>query len=288
MTTGCGVRSWNVATHEEITTTGDAHEIHVSNIAISPKGFLVTASDDGSVRLWDAATNKRRWKFQADSWVRGLALSPDGSLVAGSSLDDSVHVMNCRDGREIYRLAGHGQVGGQRTLAFLPDSKRLASWGDDYYLRVWDMKTGKARLEHAIRPKGVEFPDEEDVQRGRAEELFVDATAFTADAKTLVLDTNGQYHLFETDTGKEKLMFPNDGRSGNSLAISANGKYLLTSSYGDSQVGKHTVNLVDLNSGTVFAASFHSGHRRKPLSFREGQQNLRDECGWPYRRNLSL
>ena len=92
--------------------------------------------------------------------MRAVAVSPDGALVAGSSLDDAVYVWNSSSGRQIYRLAGHGRYGGRRDLSFFADSRGLASWGDDFYLRVWDMKTGKARLEHAIRPKGIEFPDD--------------------------------------------------------------------------------------------------------------------------------
>jgi WD40 repeat protein len=252
VTAGCAVRFWNVATWQEITATGEAHESYASNIAVSSKGILATASDDGSVRLWDAATTKQRWKFTAEHWVRGLALSPDGNLVAASSLDDAVHVLDSRGGREIYRLAGHGQLGGRRTLGFFPDSKRLASWGDDYYLRVWDMKTGKARLEHPIRPKGIDFPDEEDDRRGRGKmEFDFSAATLSPDAKTLVLDISGHFHLFDTSTGKEKVMFASEGRLRDSLAISTNGKYLLASSYGDSQVGKHPVNLIDLGSGSA-------------------------------------
>src|SRR5262249_8613754 len=147
------------------------------NILVAPQGFLVTAGDDGSVRAWDAATTKQLWKFTANNWVRGAAVSPDGSLMAASSLDDAAYLLDGRSGRQIYRLVGHGRYGGQRSLAFLEDGRGLASWGDDFYLRVWDTKTGKARLEHAIRPKGIDFPEDEEDARDNRKRLGLDSAA---------------------------------------------------------------------------------------------------------------
>ena len=81
--------------------------------------------------------------------------------MAALSMDDTLRVLDSRAGREIYHLPGHGEFGIRRLLGFSSDSRSLVSWGDDYYLRVWDMKTGKARLEHPIRPKGIDFPKDE-------------------------------------------------------------------------------------------------------------------------------
>jgi WD40 repeat protein len=251
LTYGCGVRFWDMASRKEITAAGDAHQTYPSSIIVSPKGFLVTAGDDGSVRLWDVTSSKQRWKTTTEHWVRAAALSPDGSLVAASSLDDAVYVYDARTGRQIYRLAGHGQLGGQRALRFLSDGGSLASWGDDYYLRVWDMKTGKARLEHAIRPKGVNFPDEEDARRDFKFEFFSAATAFTPDAKTFIIDVARHFHLFDSNSGKETFMFPSEGRMRDAMAISPDGKRLLASSYGDFRIGNHSVSLVDLTSGST-------------------------------------
>jgi WD40 repeat protein len=252
VTCGCSVRLWDLASRREVTAIGDAHESYASSIIVSPKGFLLTAGDDGSVRVWDAATTRQRWKSMAEHWVRAIALSPDGGLVAASSLDDAVYVWDRRTGRQLYRLAGHGQHGGQRSLRFTVDGRSLASWGDDYYLRVWDMKTGKARLEHAIRPKGIDFPDEEDAPRERKRfGLDFAASTFTPDAKTFVLDIGAHFHLFDTGSGKETFMFPSEGRFRDALSISPDGKSLLASSYGDFEIGNHSLSLVDLTSGST-------------------------------------
>ena len=249
---GCGVRLWDVATRKETTPIGDAHESYASSMVVSPQGFVVTADDDGSVRAWDAATTKQRWKFLAEHWVRAIAVSADGSLVAASSLDDLVHVLDGRTGRVIYRLAGHGRQGGYRTLGFFPNGRSLASFGDDYYLRVWDMKTGKARLEHAIRPKGMKFPDEDDATNDGKKDLA--PATLTADARALVLGL-GRFHFFDTGTGKEVGLFASEDRAGERIsgfgyfAMSPNGKYLLASESGDYRAGKHSLSLIDVRSG---------------------------------------
>ena len=139
----------------------------------------------GSVRWWNGTSSKQQWKLDAGNWIPAIAISPDGRFVAGSALDDSVRVLDSQTGREIYRLAGHGDTGGQRTLRFSRDSRSLISWGDDFYLRIWDMKTGKARREHAIRPKGVEIPQDDEVHRMR-EDIGLDGEGiFTPDCKLM-------------------------------------------------------------------------------------------------------
>src|SRR5262249_1344575 len=150
---------WDLAARKELGTSAEAHTSAPSLIRVSPRGLIVTAGDDHSVRVWEAATGKQRRVHAFDQWVRSIALSPDGGLLAASCFDDTVRLYAMADGREIYRLPGHGRYGGRRTLAFAPDGRTFLSFGDDFYLRRWDVKTGRALFEHAIRPSGVDIPD---------------------------------------------------------------------------------------------------------------------------------
>ena len=102
----------------------------INQIATTPGGLIATASDDHSIRLWDAATGTERRRLPHGHWVRAIAVSPDGQFLASSSLDDSVRLWDLPSGKEIYKLApGHGLHGGHRTVGFHAGrSRRFLSW----------------------------------------------------------------------------------------------------------------------------------------------------------------
>ncbi len=267
MSSGSGMRFWDMPSRREIEPIGEAHQSYASNIIVPGKGLVVTSSDDGSIRVWDSATSRQRWKFTAEHWVRGLAFSPNGRLVAATSMDDILHVLDAHTGHEVYRLPGHGEDGMRRLLRFSRDSRTLASWGSDYYLRVWDMKTGKASLEHAIRPTGVDFREDKDARRGKFGEFDLVDAAFTPDSATLLVLIAQRYHLFDVLTGKETSMFPSEISHINALTISPDGKYVLTTSSGDGAVGKHSVIMTDLKSGATIQRLLLPGLYAEAVAF---------------------
>jgi WD40 repeat protein len=238
---GAAVRLYDLATRQEVATNLQAHEHYPSKIVVSRTGFLATASIDNVVRIWDAVTTKQQRTLDSGGWVRAIGLSLDSRLLATSALDDAVRVWDTRNGREIYRLAGHGRFGGRGALGFSPDGQSLFSWGDDFYLREWDMKNGKARRE--LRPEGFDYAEIDDRER------FGGKAVFTPGRKSYVLDFNGHVHLFDTRTGKQLLKFATEGRVETSVAVTPDGKCLVASTWGDYQVGQHPVSMFDLSSG---------------------------------------
>ena len=152
---GVGVHVWDWRIGEEVAAGSAGHRGGISQIATAPGGLIATASDDHTVRLWDAATGIERRRLPHRHWVRAIAVSPDGRFLASSSLDNSVRLWDISSGKEVYKLPGHGLHGGRRTVGFTPDGRRFLSYGDDLYLRIWDVRTGKALTENAVRPPGV-------------------------------------------------------------------------------------------------------------------------------------
>jgi WD40 repeat protein len=64
-------------------------------------------------------------KELATPLVDGVAFTPDGRLLASASDDRTVRVWNAASGQQLRALQGH--TGGVTSVAFSPDSKRLAS-----------------------------------------------------------------------------------------------------------------------------------------------------------------
>ncbi|HYO68028.1 MAG TPA: AAA-like domain-containing protein, partial [Archangium sp.] len=138
------------------------HEENVLAVAFSPKdGLLITASEDKSARLWDAATGRPRVALPHDSAVTAVAFSPDGKLVATASDDGTVHLWSTANGQALPRSLRHG--GSVNAVAFSPDGKRLATGGDDNTARLWSTATGQPLTEplpHLRRVNAVAFsPD---------------------------------------------------------------------------------------------------------------------------------
>jgi RNA polymerase sigma factor (sigma-70 family) len=222
---------WNLRTGKEVAANDDAHTNTIYGIGVT-EGQVVTAGEDHTIRVWDAASGKQKRKLEHDGSVRAIALSPDGTQLISSALDDSVCLWDLATGKRIYKLPGHGKWGGRRCLGFLPDGKHFLSWGDDFYLRKWDVATGKLVLEHRLQPTGVKIPDEDadDIEWDRF--MVMGENMFSRDGKVLVLSTGNQFHVFDVATGKDLRQIASDGAHEVSVALSPDGKLLLASAWG--------------------------------------------------------
>jgi WD40 repeat protein len=113
----------------------------VYTVGFSPDGrILATGGADGTVRLWDMATQRQIGSplTAGTGPVVSVAFSPDGRILATGGADGTVRLWDVVTHRQIGSLltAGTGPV---VSVAFSPDGKTLAS--ADGAVRLWDVVT---------------------------------------------------------------------------------------------------------------------------------------------------
>jgi WD40 repeat protein len=140
----------------------EGHERAVHALAYYPNGtLLVSASEDKTVKFWEAKTGKRLDKRVLDSGVRAAAYSTDGTLLAAGG-DPRVVTIWSTNTQDVHaKLLGHPLP--VRSIAFSPDNRTVVTACDDERVRLWDAVTGQfyyTLLGHAARVNAVVFsPD---------------------------------------------------------------------------------------------------------------------------------
>ncbi|MGW2723365.1 NACHT and WD repeat domain-containing protein [Streptomyces sp. NPDC001492] len=116
------------------------HGEDINAVAWSPDGArLATASDDGTIRVWNSEQPADPVVLAPDgggSRVQSLAWSPNGKHVVGGSRDSTATIWDVETGAEAGVLTGHGEA--IEGVAWAPDGERLATASSDRTVRTWD------------------------------------------------------------------------------------------------------------------------------------------------------
>jgi WD40 repeat protein len=140
-------------------------------------------------------------------WVANVAFSPDGRMLATSSVDRTVRLWAAASGREIATLTGHTDA--VHGIAFSPDGKLLASGSQDGTVKLWDLG---ARRETATLQSHKEA---------------VIAVAFSPDGTYLAsCGQDSPIRLWDVASRREAGIFRGSRGVWHALAFSPDGKWL--------------------------------------------------------------
>lgn len=230
-------RVWNLADGSFIWT---AEQKGAWKAAFFPDGkrFAVTSSSTTNpvVTIYDSLTAAEIFSIRAHSKrIRGLAVSPDGSMIATGSQDGSVAVWNAESGAEIRRFQFSKPDKGTEfhDLSFSPDGTRLAASGFES-LAIIDVGTWKVR--------------QPEISQLRSRNLILNGwrVAFSPSGKTIALGMyDGSVVFLDTATLNILRVLKIHQSNVKSVAFSGDGKILATASW------DRTVKFVDVESGEV-------------------------------------
>jgi cytochrome c len=120
------------------------HEGAVNAVAFLKDGRMATAGEDARIAIWRTGENKPMSVLKGHGApIVGLAVSPDGTLLASAAWDNTARLWPLSGGAPRV-LQGHRQnVNG---VAFTPDGRAVVTASYDLTLRIWPLAGGDSPI----------------------------------------------------------------------------------------------------------------------------------------------
>ena len=216
----------------------------------SPNGrVIVTAPDDKTARIWDAADGHEIAKF--DGHLKGVtfaAFSPEGKYVVTASKDKTARIWDAANGREVEPPMMHDDV--VYSANFSPDGNRIVTASEDNSARVWNAVTG-ARIA---------------ILEGHGDSVTL--AAFSPDGRRVVTASNDlTARIWDAEDGRAILKLEGHLKGVTSAAFSPDGTRIVTASNDmtarvwDAADGHEIAELKGHLKGVTSAAFSPDGHQ---------------------------
>ena len=123
--------------------TLNGHSYSVDSVAISSDNrYIVSASNDKTVRLWDVNSGKLLKTLNGHSnSVNSVVISSDNRYIVSGSWDNTVKLWDVNSGNFLKTFSEH--LSSVNSIAISSDSKYIVSGSWDKTVKLWDFKSGK-------------------------------------------------------------------------------------------------------------------------------------------------
>ncbi len=114
------------------------HRLITTDVAYSPDGnYILTASEDETMILWEVETGEELFQFNADTNViRQVDFTPDGQYLITGSVDGTPRIWDMFNGRVVRSFGGHSN--NIAHLSMTEDGRQLLSVSFDDSARIWN------------------------------------------------------------------------------------------------------------------------------------------------------
>jgi WD40 repeat protein len=198
--------------HPALVRTLAGHNGGIMTCAISSnKEFVVAASRESVLKMWDARTGAEKLALKGHvGVVRACAISPDGKFIVSAADDKTLAVWDADSGETLMRLKGHTRE--VKGCAISADGELIISASRDGTLKVWDI--------HSI--------DKPMTLAGHRD--WVNDCAISANGKVVSASDDRTLKVWDAHSGTELLTLSGHLRVINGCAISADGKLAVSAS----------------------------------------------------------
>ncbi len=183
------LRLWDVQSQQQIATLEhitDRTRSQIKEVAFSHDGQLLATAGQ-HVKLWQVSTHTEIATLRHDTYVWGLAFSPNGQFLAVGDSEGSVKIWDVQERQIISEFEGDANY--VYTVSFSPDGRTLASAGYDGEIKLWS--TSNWSLLGTLQNRGTVY-----------------TLDFSPDSRLLASTGHGAVTLWSVESGNQIASLP--------------------------------------------------------------------------------